>query len=207
MFLRKHVAQPPTTFYLNYLNYTKYDNPADTMTSEFGVDCGWIQYRITDLVMNQDAFDDKIILISQSNSTLFNNDIQGIQFNFFPVSDIYIPNDYYLGIELQLSVYGNDTSDWIVRPIVTIDINVLPCWTDDFRGKSNIPENFTVYLYSDPIKFSWDEFKQIPECNYTTSYTFTMVELNFEDDTVVIPQLKDLVEGTVEVPGVVNVDF
>ena len=162
MFLRKHVMQPPTTFYLNYMNYTKYDNPADTMTSDFGVDCGWIQYRISDLAMNQNLFNDSVIIISTNNNTLFNSDMNGIQFNFYPVSDLFIPNLYTLGIEVQLSVYGNDTSDWIPREIVPIDIRVLPCWTDDFRGKSNIPANFTIYLYANPIEFSWDDFKQIP---------------------------------------------
>ena len=33
-----------------------------------------------------------------------------------------------------------------------------------------------------------------------------MVELSFEDEAVVIPELKDLVEGTVEEPGVVKFD-
>ena len=53
-----------TTFYLNYLNYTKYNNTDDDLTTEIGVDCGWIQYRVYDLDQNQDMFDLGIILVS-----------------------------------------------------------------------------------------------------------------------------------------------
>ena len=64
LFIYKNVLMQSTTFYLNYLNYTKYNNTDDDLTTELGVDCGWIQYRVYDLDQNQEMFDLGIILVS-----------------------------------------------------------------------------------------------------------------------------------------------
>ena len=42
LFIKKHILQPTTNFYLNYHNYTKFDNPNDSETPDIGVDCGWV---------------------------------------------------------------------------------------------------------------------------------------------------------------------
>lgn len=82
----------------------------------------------------------------------------------------------------------------------------MPCWNEYFKGSHDAPEYFQLYLNIDPIVYTWDDFKQIPECNYTKNYILTMFEMDINAEHIKIPEFSTLVEGSVEVPAIVEFD-